>query len=537
MRIALVGAGWYGCHLALALKKAGHDVVLYEKNDRIFSQISGEFGIRLHAGPHYPRSDPTREECLRGLAEFKKRYPNLIIPHEYSIYALGTTDADGVPSKTGEERFRKVCAESESCRFLDPDLLGYTNLITAANIDEPSIILGDPLRNEFTKYLKEAGVEVVYNYDVQKIENKGEEVFVGNGDSSRAFDKVINTTSYQSLVPDNEDFPFDLNVIYQPCLALEYKDKTPGTKPFSFIVMDGWFPCLQPIWDGSPDRKYILTHGKWTIMGSYTNPKVAKDVLNMLDDEWVKNTIKPLSEHEMGRFWPGFSDRFEFVGWKGTVLAKIKTKNEFRSAVTYEKDNVIQIIPGKVSNIFGVEREVEALLNKENVLMSKNYLYVRGGVLDHSSAEISDKPRPDDRTNTGNLQTLDELISENYFASPFGSPLPSPSHARASETTLPSITNLEVNHYFLLQCLATITATIALLALAILALPTIGIIATSIISSAVVIGGSYNIYRLFSQPKQNPNELIEDQSQEVEAVDTPFSQIIWPILNYNYQIF
>jgi hypothetical protein len=520
MRLAIVGAGWYGCHLALELKKAGHDVVLYEKNDKIFSQISGEFGIRLHAGPHYPRSEETRKSCKRGLEEFKLRYPDLIIPHEYSIYALGKRDADGNPSKVNEEQFKKVCEESESCRFLDPDLLGYTNLITAATIDEPSIALGSRLRVAFEGYLKEARVEVVYNYDVEKIENKGSEVFIGDKDSSRAFDKVINTTSYQSLVPNSDDFPFDMDVIYQPCLALVYKDKKPGVLPFSFIVMDGWFPCLMPIWDDSADRKYILTHGSYTIMGTYGNPAVAKEVLANINDELVKNTIKPLSEHEMGCFWPGFSDRFEYVGWKGAVLAKIKTKSEFRSAITYEKDNIIQIIPGKVSNIFDVEREVKLLLKQENVLWSKDYLFVQNGVLDQGLAEIMEKPSRDE-PNTGNLHTLDQLIAENFFGgspSPVASPVLEP--RATSQIAIP-----EFNYYFLLECLVTIAATLALLALAIIMLSSIGIIASAAIGSAAVVGGAYNLYRLFSKPKENSNVVIEEQLLGEASHDTPVSQV------------
>ena len=55
------------------------------------------------------------------------------------------------------------------------------------------------------------------------------------------------------------------------------------------------------------------------------------------DDNFVAKKIKKPSEQEAARFWPEFTDRFEYDGWHGQVLAKLKTKSEFRSAVTFEK--------------------------------------------------------------------------------------------------------------------------------------------------------------------------------------------------------
>lgn len=63
MFIAVIGAGWSGAHMALTLTKEGHKVVLLDKQNNIFSGTSGKFGIRLHRGPHYPRSKMTRDNC------------------------------------------------------------------------------------------------------------------------------------------------------------------------------------------------------------------------------------------------------------------------------------------------------------------------------------------------------------------------------------------------------------------------------------------------------------------------------------------
>ena len=97
MKIYIIGSGWYGCHIALVLAKLGYEVTILEKNKDIFQGTSGQFGIRLHEGPHYPRSKLTRESCRRNGEEFKQCYPELVIPHCYSLDPQVFCDAYGLP--------------------------------------------------------------------------------------------------------------------------------------------------------------------------------------------------------------------------------------------------------------------------------------------------------------------------------------------------------------------------------------------------------------------------------------------------------
>ena len=48
LSIAIIGAGWIGCHLAIDLAKIGRQITLFDKGDEILSGVSGDFGIRLH---------------------------------------------------------------------------------------------------------------------------------------------------------------------------------------------------------------------------------------------------------------------------------------------------------------------------------------------------------------------------------------------------------------------------------------------------------------------------------------------------------
>ncbi|MES2142511.1 MAG: hypothetical protein V4471_06510 [Pseudomonadota bacterium] len=424
-KIAIIGSGWYGVHIALVLKKEcpSCKVTLFEKNSDIFSETSGKFGIRLHSGLHYPRSEATRIACYKGFNSFFHYYPELIRPHLYSVYGLGIRDANGNPSKVDKEKFASVCKEFESSKEIQPDEWGYNNLSFAVDVGEPSLVLGKPLRDFFMKKLEEAGVRLLCEFGVVKVKKRIDNKLVVSGKSWKigndqfVFNYVVNTTSYQTLVPDPRGLPLKMEIVYQPCLALmyEYTERPLPNLPFSFIVMDGWFPCLMPYDDRANKQeifsKYIMTHGKWTIMGSYKTAAEAKNHLHSIDDDFIDQQVKPNCEKEMERFWPGFKQKFIYIGWIGALLAKVKTDKEFRSAVIFQnKENkMIYVVPGKVSNIFDAGEEVLSLvgLDKKKVIRDGNYRYVEGGSLFTAKYEITEKPK-DSLQNTCELQPYRE---------------------------------------------------------------------------------------------------------------------------------
>jgi L-2-hydroxyglutarate oxidase LhgO len=73
MKIAIIGGGWIGCHLANKLGDV-HDITIYEKNSTLFTETSYKNQNRLHLGYHYARSFETRELCLSTFDRFIDDY-------------------------------------------------------------------------------------------------------------------------------------------------------------------------------------------------------------------------------------------------------------------------------------------------------------------------------------------------------------------------------------------------------------------------------------------------------------------------------
>src|SRR5579862_3486666 len=150
-KVAVIGAGWFGVHTAIELSKSGYLVSIYEKNATIFGGTSGTFGVRIHSGPHYPRSLETRKTCRDGFHEIQTTYPEMCNQHLHAIYAHGKKDADGNPSKIKESQFSLVCKEFQyrSELNLEDGPFNASELLSAYDINEPSAVVGERLRKFF----------------------------------------------------------------------------------------------------------------------------------------------------------------------------------------------------------------------------------------------------------------------------------------------------------------------------------------------------------------------------------------------------
>ena len=109
INIAIIGAGWFGCHIGYKLKQKKFKIQILEKGKDIFENASGNNTNRLHLGFHYTRSIKTRKMSSDGYKKFMKQYPNLSIKLQENIYAI----ADDSKNKTSSNTFKNSMIKSK----------------------------------------------------------------------------------------------------------------------------------------------------------------------------------------------------------------------------------------------------------------------------------------------------------------------------------------------------------------------------------------------------------------------------------------
>ena len=349
MKICIIGAGWFGCHIALKLKKANHQIDLFEKAKNIFSNSSGNNQNRLHLGYHYPRSKKTIEVSKLGFKKFKKEYGSLTKKIINNIYAISDTKE----SKMNWKKYSKVIKDSKLnykiIKKNDKLIEDFENLEQSLKCQE-ELILKSRAISFFKKKLNSS---IKLNTTIKNIIKKNNKFFV-NG---KLYDYLIDCSGLQF---ENKNYKIIENLKYEYCVIFLYKKK--NTKPHpGLTIMDGPFFTLYP-WDEDDNfGLYSVTNSRLLINNSFKNLK--KDVEKKFNKRELK-TVKKKVENEFKFYYPEFNKKFKFVKFLTSYRTLIQNKDDERICHVYNQDKLISVVPSKIDHIFDAYDKVEKCLKK-----------------------------------------------------------------------------------------------------------------------------------------------------------------------------
>ena len=333
-KIAIIGAGWFGCHVGSELKKKNYQITIFEKEDDIFKNGSGKNTNRLHLGFHYPRSKLTRSMSFNGYQKFIKTYPEFSKPLENNIYAIAKESS----SKMTPKKYEKAIKESKlKLTNISLKKINLINIEKAYNTNERQI---DHFKAKtfFKRRLKK---NIFFKKNIRiikKIENKYK---VDN----KIFDYVVNCSWQQSF--KSKDF----DLTYEHCMISLFKSK--NKKHHSYTIMDGPFYTLLE-WNKDLFALYSVQDSR--VLTSKNLKKINKSHKTISIRE--ENKVKEKIINGFLKFYPKFNKNFTFVKNLNSIRTIVKNKNDARICIVKNEDNFINILSGKIDHIFYASEEV-----------------------------------------------------------------------------------------------------------------------------------------------------------------------------------
>ena len=331
LSFAIVGGGWYGCHIASSLRALGFGVTLFEQQPRLMHLASGNNQFRLHLGFHYPRHYGTRMQSREGFSRFVERYPGLSRPIAENIYAVPRGDS------LIDFLTYKLIMTSSGIEFTElydhpPMLANLEGCLLAPE----RVLLIDRARRYFAERLSGS---LVLGHRIESIQETADAVHI----DGQRFDFMIDATWGHFTKP-----PIDL--FYEPTLLLYYEANT----EFPAITMvDGPLCSIYPTEDPG---LYTLSSVPHTPLGRYTSSAEARRALDTLDPALIGQKVA-LMEEQVMRYVPGFKDVFRFIGPQLSIKTKPVGSFDDRSCYVYKGGRVFSVMSGKIDTIFfAVER-------------------------------------------------------------------------------------------------------------------------------------------------------------------------------------
>jgi len=335
MKIVIIGAGWYGLHSYITLKKLlGNttEIIILEKTESFFENSSNFNQNRLHLGYHYPRSSKTRNLCVSGYKRFIENYGSLIDIIDKNYYLISNN------SNIDYETYIKIFQNEKNYDHTIMKNTDFSNIDGNIINTKEKVINSEKVKNYFISNIDMNNIK--FGYNVTNIDKKDDKIILNN---SIECDLCVDCT-YNQLNISKKTY------IYEQTISLLYDRINFDLEFDSITIMDGDFFSLYP--RDIEKNKYTLTHVKYSpLIKSYN----ILDIHNYkLDETIIVNIIKKM-EHDVNLYYSDFNKHFKYSSYFISYKCKLISNNDTRECVIEECDNIINVNCGKIIGIFELE--------------------------------------------------------------------------------------------------------------------------------------------------------------------------------------
>jgi hypothetical protein len=327
MKIAIVGAGWVGCHLAYKFKDS-HNIKLYEKNSEIFLGSSLFNQNRLHLGFHYPRNSETRDLCKNTFENFLIDYKFLTKKIDKNIYCIPK-----LKSYLDFNTFLKIYSDYE-IELSDTNLKNISGCINT----KERFIDANKAKNFFEGVLN--GLIIYEKINKTKLKKL-----------SKNFDIVVDCTN-------NENEIIKKNVFYELTISLIY-EKNNETDFDSLTLVDGKLFSLFPY----KNNQYTLTDVEFTPIKKFKTFKEVHTHQKKITPKYIKK-IRGLIEGKVFEYYPSFSKDFTYKDYFFSTKTKTDNLSDSRYPIIKKQGNVISCFTGKIQGIYIIEEFLKKIISQ-----------------------------------------------------------------------------------------------------------------------------------------------------------------------------
>jgi hypothetical protein len=323
VKIAIIGGGWVGCHLANKLKDS-HEIAIFEKNEELFLETSSKNQNRLHLGYHYARSQSTRELCSSTYLRFKRDYPDLVREVPQNIYC--------VPESGSLMDFNTYCKifDIESRAVLPKEVRGIEGCVVTEESYIDFLRAGAFFNRELSTFVT---TKHIGEHDILELQT--------------VYDLVINATNNHLVILTSiEDF------YYESTITLLY-EKVQPTSFGALTLVDGKLFSIYPY----TDTLYTVTHVSHTAIAQ--SKSVPASVLEIDCSDRVK-----LFEQSIHKYYPDFSKHFKYVDYYLATKVKTYSETDTRYPTISRRDNLVEVFTGKIQGIYIIEDYITNLISQ-----------------------------------------------------------------------------------------------------------------------------------------------------------------------------
>ena len=358
----VIGGGFYGCCLAIHLRRRFGRVLLVDEADSLLSRASRVNQARLHNGYHYPRSFLTAARSRSNLAEFRRTFPSGVFDDFRHLYAIARGD-----SKVGFrhfERFAAAIGAPLSPAGVEDRALFAPRLVEAVyEVVEPAFDVA-ALRRFLSHRLDETGVDVRISSRVARLDPASEGVRVVFADGSALHPAWVFNCTYAALNRVVPEPPARHPGLVHQLTEVALIEPPAALRRLAITVMDGPFFSIMPF---RSEGLHSLTHVRYTPHMSWTEAaRPGLDPNSVLQPPPASRFAWMVRDAQ--RYVPVLGGAVHVRSLFDIKTIPVGTQGDDARPILYHQDSVaprlISILGSKLDNIFDVYDYVDETLER-----------------------------------------------------------------------------------------------------------------------------------------------------------------------------
>jgi glycine/D-amino acid oxidase-like deaminating enzyme len=358
----VIGGGFYGARVALALRAEGDAVLLLEREPVLLGRASLVNQARVHNGYHYPRSVLTSIRSRMNYDRFRSEYGESVFERFDHYYAIARTG-----SKTTAPQFIQFCKRVGAPVSPAPD--NVRKLFDESRVEDVMLVSecafdAVRLRARMTSDLSRRGVEVLTGATASRVAREGiaarVEWSVNGSGASATTDRVFNCT-YSSLNAILANSEASLIPLKRELTEMALVESPPELEGLGVTVMDGAYFSLMPY----PARPGLstLSHVRYTPHCAWLDAAGAP----ALDgNELLAGyaTRFPHMIRDAARFLPAIAGaRYIESLWEIKAIMPRSEQDDSRPILfreSHEIPGLFSVLGAKIDSAYDVEAELAA---------------------------------------------------------------------------------------------------------------------------------------------------------------------------------
>ncbi|MDB4390913.1 FAD-binding oxidoreductase [Akkermansiaceae bacterium] len=357
--VIIIGAGIFGCELALQFENAGYEVLLVEKESEILTGASRFNQNRLHLGYHYPRSRETALQAIESYHDFSARFSSAIRKGKESLYCVSKSD-----SLVSFEEYVQFCDDLE----LDYKVLPTCSFKESLNLDlvhdhiistNEAVFDIDVIKRNLERFVRNSNVEVAYKTKVKKIlvGERGNNILVENGKFVQG--GIIINCTYSEINKLFEEREFQIPLKFQNVILPLINC---GVKIPAMTIMDGPFCSILP--KGLTEETYILSNVGTSVLQEKSDVTELKQL-----DSYDKKFFAQAVYESCLNYFPVLKKASVIDSW--VVRKALTTNKDDRRTTNVHRlpgTRIYAVLQGKVSTSRLVFEEIIKLEDEKKVV-------------------------------------------------------------------------------------------------------------------------------------------------------------------------